>query len=194
MAFCGEYDPPRSCKIENLRASWNLEDHRAQMGAGERIETGAQRIGRIGGAHQINPRRIETECEQPGGEDFAVLERGIILPDPEKVFRRRNSHGHRRRKSRRCTAMRIVRENFVQRTVPQSALEHRIGFVMAERGKAMRTRVEPGSFERAFEGGQFFGLARLHDFVHGMFYLTPDRRQSQERTDFNRLGGRSRWD
>jgi hypothetical protein len=33
----------------------------------------------------------------------------------------------------------------------------------------MRARLEPGSFERAFEGGQLFGLAWFRYFVHGMF-------------------------
>ncbi len=82
---------------------------------------------------------------------------------------RRNPCGHRRDESRCSTAMGIAREDFVQRAAAQSALQHRIGFVMAKRCKAVRARLKPGSFEGAFEGGQLFDLARWRVFVHGMF-------------------------
>lgn len=80
-----EREPSRRGEIENFGLAWNLEHHGAEMRRGKSFEAGPQRIGRIGRAHQEKKTWIQAELLEPGGIKLALLERGIILPDPKEM-------------------------------------------------------------------------------------------------------------
>jgi hypothetical protein len=153
----GKHEAAARRQVENFRIAGNLEHHGAQMGAGQCIEAGAQRIGRVGGAHQKQPCRMNAEFQKPFRGNLAMLERGEILPDPEQMFSAPAKFCQRHGKPRCRTAMCVAREDFVQRTEPQSTFETFIRSLMAERNGAALARLKPRFRERLFEGGQFWG-------------------------------------
>jgi hypothetical protein len=152
--FRGKHEAAAGRKIQDFRITRNLEHHGAQMRTGECIEAGAQRIGCVGGTHQKQPRRVNAEFQKPFRGNFAMFERGEILPDPEKMFSAPGKFCERHGKPGCCTAMRIAHEDFVQRTEPQSAFEISVHFVVAERNGAAFARLKPRLRERLFESGQ----------------------------------------
>jgi hypothetical protein len=117
---------------------------------------------------------MKAEFQKSGGRDLALFEGGKILADPEGVFLLRfmlqASLQHKSSKPDCGAAIRLACKHLVQRAESQTTPEASIGFRMAERGKQPTMHPsKPRFFEGAFEGGQPFGIAGWHGFVHDMF-------------------------
>lgn len=138
LVRAGKRQPAALREIEELRIGRQFEDHRAQARAGERIGRGAQRILRIGCAHQEQFFRIEAELENPASGNLAMLGLRKILADPEKRFLLRHARREKCGKADRGGGVSRRSEDFMLRAAQQPAAKARVGAGMAEGRTAIR--------------------------------------------------------
>jgi hypothetical protein len=81
-----EREPAAGDEIENFRIAGYFHDHGAEAGAGQGVDPGAQRVGRIGHTQQKKLRRIDSQFRKAGWRERAMLEHGEILNDPEHAL------------------------------------------------------------------------------------------------------------
>ena len=151
VAFGREHQPSRGGKIERLVVAIDLDHHRAQSGAGQRIARRLQRILRVIDAQKDEFRRIDAQFEQAAAIDLAMFERGEFLPYPQKRTARAKPVCEPRREtgSRRAVSS-LRRINLVQRLASQTP-QHLIGARMAQRDAS---QIGLGPLQRLPERGQ----------------------------------------
>ena len=121
------------------RLAPDLQHHRAHGIAGERVGGGAQGVLDVGGTHRHQTTWIKAEFGQSAHRQRASFAFGKILSHPDQWPARGQACSEARDKSRRRRALPTAfAKHLMHRPLGEPALQHRIGFGMAERGPLQR--------------------------------------------------------
>ena len=131
LAACNEIELPHH--------SPELQHHRAQRIAGERVGRRPQCAFRVEGAHRHQATWIETEFGKPHHRQRTRFDLAEILPHPYQRPPGRDPRRQTRDKSGRSSAVPAgLREHLVHCPDRETALERRISLGMAERHLSRR--------------------------------------------------------
>jgi len=139
MILGREGEPSRCREVEDFRLAGDFENDRGESGRRKPVEPRAQSIRRVGGTHQNEGCRIKPKALNSRAMDLALLERGIVLPNPEKVSLLRfmlqamlqQTVQHKCSKTARRSAYGRAK-NLVKSTCPKPSAKHAIHTGMAQ--------------------------------------------------------------